>query len=225
MMDAKVENIFRQMKEKSEEYIKNNNFNLSERSNEEFIEDVFEEIFSSIKGYKGHCYGATKICFYFKGIDYVFKIPFNINEFGDYFNDDYCMLEEDNYNYSKGYDKISNIFVKTEFIGFLDEEESCPVYIQPLVPVTGYRAKWDYLTFNTSSQRRKAMKIRDELGDNDLPIDFLASCVRKYGENTAKQLYEFLMNFEINDITWYNCGCTDQGKPVIFDYSGYKEED
>lgn len=223
-MNTKVENIFKQMKKKYEEYIKYNSIDLSKRSNGDFIEDIFGEIFLSIKEYKGYSYGASKICFYFSGIDYIFKIPYNMNEDGDYFDDDYCMLEEDNYNYSKNYnDKISDIFVKTEFIGFLDEDEICPVYIQPFVPVRGYQAKWDYLTFNTSSQRRKAMKIREEMGDNDLPIEFLASCIRKYGEDTTKQLYEFLMDFEINDTTWYNCGCTNQGNPVIFDYSGYKE--
>ena len=184
--------------------------------------------------------GATKAVLQPKGKDFVLKIPFEgewqedwcYNEENDdydlieeYFcefqgsggvsNDwDYCQREVELYNLAAEAG-LGEIFVETFFVDYVNGH---PVYAQQRVDkVGGWNGKSDE---ERSSTRDKLSKAGQHA---PMDLDWVATFLEFYDEELLFRLFKFLDEEWIDDdLHNGNIGYLN-GRPVIFDYAGFRE--
>lgn len=168
------------------------------------IPEIIDSIYSNSLSFS-YNYGATKLCIFVDGFDYVLKIPFNssfdyISGHKFFYLANYFDVTLDEWNYcevERSYFQKSQKR-KLDF-AFLNNEVLCdvnnyPIYIQKKVS-----------TYATSS------------------VEWFEDFSKKYGAKKSHDLTNFLSNYNISDLHKYNLGYLENGDPVIFDYSGYME--
>ena len=178
--------------------------------------------------------GATKMVVGSDELDYVLKVPFMGNFYGQYettetgeeyceytFSEfchgDYCYDEVEIYKHAVDFG-VEKIFAKTE--AFADLECGIIVYKQPKV-----------LSSNDSSGSRRpspaAVKRAEELRyTSPFKAFWVAQVIDQYGEEFFDKVLEFINDIcpEVGqDMHQGNYGFTYDGKPIILDYAGYFE--
>ena len=178
------------------------------------------------------CYaaGVTKVVIIPKEGDYVLKIPFSVDEYGDFFENaggyesngewDYCEAELEKYKYAKE-EGVDEFFLETEY---LCQVQEFPIYIQRKA-VTFYSIQEDEDEEFTKDHEKWKSKTKDRCNENNFycfNVDWLADVLAYYGENKFDKFMQFLEDYDITDLHKDNVGyCGDQ--PVIMDWGGYFE--
>lgn len=146
--------------------------------------------------------GISKIVIYPQDSNYVIKVPIEGIDDDGYIVD-YCEREVELYKLAKewGFDCL---LAKTEFLGNIMGRR---VYVQERVELDSEREETDYS--NPSSRR---VGICDSLSQ---------AIIDAYGEGFYDNFVAFCSNNFINDLHEGNFAIVD-GKPIIFDYSGYE---
>lgn len=155
--------------------------------------------------------GATKLVLYFN--DIVLKIPLTgeglrrIN---------YCGQEALNYKQAK-LKKIDDFFCPCEFIGryYYKKGHSFPVYAMERVDVDVSRTE----TIVDNSYSILAASSDFDISEDETSVFAVFS--QWYSEDRVAYLIDFLREYEVNDVHDANIGYTNDGLPVIIDYSGY----
>lgn len=185
--------------------------------------------------------GASKVVFGWTNKDWVVKIPLQGYSRGEcdwedeeeaeekddfyYFEGacnsknewDYCQKEVENYKEacSAG---LEMFFPETKLIG-LTPTHGFPIYLQRKVDEVGVD-NGEEKGF-TSAQISKAVEL-----SNDGPIyrwQAIASAIQNYGEELTQRLFNFINDFDIDDLHPGNLGFMN-GRFVIFDFSGFSDE-
>ena len=184
-------------------------------------------------------YGASKLVLIPKDTSkkYVIKIPFNGIE-DDIFDEDsnywgygyvsfehskikkrpwdYCATEYYRYKIAKKY-SFESYFAKTDILGYIN---NYPIYIQPKCTVFS-KSNIDF----SDKEREHTKSICTENKKKIIPINlnWLTLFKYTYGENELISFLKFLSKWKWNDdLRGDNLGILN-GKPVIIDYSGYRE--
>lgn len=187
---------------------------------------------------KDLCYdvrnGISKACILLDDVPYVLKIPFNFYEeeydrdwydvesepFSKANNDnrfywDYCLSEVLNYRKAKK-EGVNEFFCKTRLLGFVNEH---PIYIQQ-------RAVPFFVIREIERQSERSKRMIDYCRRKDFgtfnPV-WQAEAFNYYGKKKFDKLMTFLDECGIYDLHTENVGYIDD-RPVIFDYSDFKED-
>jgi hypothetical protein len=175
--------------------------------------------------------GASKAVVVFKNYDYVLKIPFCCNCFGeevDYFECaevdydaaepwDYCAAEEEVYNLAYDY-HVEEFFAETSF--FNNTKGDYPVYIQKKVA--------PFYDSPKCSELSKDISCYWDTSDyfENLPRGWKECLIDKYGINKTFEFLYFINEIYphvTSDLHRGNVGFDSCGNPVILDYSSYDE--
>lgn len=144
---------------------------------------------------------------------------FDDDAFYDYVDWDYCNLETRLYQeaVTRG---LGAYFAEESLLGYIDDH---PVYCQtrctPLCALEIDYCSEDYEK-KTKASRATCKELNIECFNSYWISDFISA----YGTDELKRLYEFLREFNIDDLRDCNIGYLD-GAPILFDYSGYREWD
>lgn len=139
---------------------------------------------------------------------------------------DYCAVEENICNKAKK-KEIEECLAKTALLGYVD---NYPIYIQEkcfILDDAGYKDD-EGLSIASTHKRRKPevyeslKEIRARLNFWSTNSDWLLDFYFYWGEDTLKQLAEFIKEEEIQDLHDANIGYR-KGVPVLVDYSSYWE--
>lgn len=157
--------------------------------------------------------GATKLVLYFN--DIVLKIPLTgeglrrIN---------YCDQEAFNYKQAER-EKIDDFFCPCEFIGryYYKKGRSFPVYAMERVDVDVSRT--EAIIDNSYSEGILTTSSGSDISEDEASVFAVFS--QWYSKDKVAYLIDFLREYEINDVHDANIGYTNEGVPVIIDYSGY----
>lgn len=157
--------------------------------------------------------GATKLVLYFN--DIVLKIPLTgeglrrIN---------YCDQEAFNYKQAER-EKIDDFFCPCEFIGryYYKKGHSFPVYAMERVDVDVSRT--EAIIDNSYSEGILTTSSGSDISEDEASVFAVFS--QWYSKDRVAYLIDFLREYEINDVHDANIGYTNEGVPVIIDYSGY----
>jgi len=71
------------------------------------------------------------------------------------------------------------------------------------------------------ASRKSLDTVRSRFGYVDLPSNFAANVLQYYNRHTLKRLLRFIRKNRLNDFHTHNCGYFADGRPVLFDYSGF----
>jgi len=154
----------------------------------------------------------------------VIKIPFSgmyiYDEDDDeyYFREfeggDYCKKEAEVYQ-AAAQEGLAFFFAKTMLAGFT-EEDKYPIYISDRV-----------CPFNDDPSRRNSFSDESYKKAREYHSSFspswLACALEYYGEKDVERLVAFVKRERVGDFHLGNLGFTQDGAPIIFDYSGYME--
>lgn len=217
------------------------------RNQDESYSDSFFELEDSLSSINRNCsvaYGATKCVVIPSDSNVVIKIPINgyfeiDEESGDkYFysyteaNDSYLKSEskesyighEDDYCRNEYYK-----YVKAVSAGFgdffarlevLQNEEGIEFYIQEKI-IPKYNYEGDTRPSENSKNIIKSLGYEyNYMADED----WMAEIVDWYGEERALNFFKFLLDNNINDLHYGNLAYTEEGKPILFDLAGYRDE-
>lgn len=172
--------------------------------------------------------GASKCVIIPADKDYVIKIPFTGGYYeaddceGDIYEEfteaeedegwNYCLVESSRYDITKALN-VNQFFVPTIFIGYTNDKNKYPIYVQPKCDVYAYHSHETSI-----EEREKTLDLIDSR--QGLPLDWLTLARLVYGENSLMKLLNFLEDYEWSDLRDENIGFID-GKPIIFDYSDF----
>lgn len=169
--------------------------------------------------------GVSKACFFFENDDYVIKIPFE----GVDGADNYCELEEQNYELAKrnGYE---DFFAETKFLmnyKYSEADFEIPIYVSVRADVDPeIKDEIESVSWHDISDPQPVKGDDEdefwslyEMNGIQFPAvkDYF---VYKYGEKMLDGFWDFLYNFGINDLHMGNVGLIND-KPVFIDYSGF----
>lgn len=193
--------------------------------------------------------GVTKVAIFFPDTDFVIKIPLGgyeeeeeeYNEeckayypTGDsYFSpfcfaddeetgDDYCKVEVVRYQHALNYDdgEVAQLFARTSFLGYIHDY---PIYMQPICEAyedIDRPGGEDYERSHACMS--STIDTCHKNGYSCFNAIWLTQVMFHYGENVFNELCSFIQKEKIDDLHGGNIGYY-QGKPVIFDYSGYND--
>jgi hypothetical protein len=201
---------------------------------EESSTDDSYSIWENIRSYDedeifdGYDCGSTKMVLPLATEDFVVKIPFETISFEDDYDDEdsegyhlvimqhnYCQLEVEMYDLALE-EGVADIFAQTSYLG--ENNVGTSIYIQPKCH--------SFYSTPLESRHKHSQEERDSVNhfSYEMPSDWLCDVKNYYGETFLQKLSEFIANNQINDLSGHNVGyCGD--RPIIFDYSGYYEED
>lgn len=164
-------------------------------------------------------HGCTRWAFVFTKHQTVVKIP----KF-DETDDDYCLLELENYNKAKEY-RVEKCLLPIEFVGSVDcGDHDLPVYIQPMYTTshdsTPYdiRQKW---AEKVKTLHNKPIMAKVEHGCLYRPPHlWLERAVQIYGKRFMREFQKWTRDCKVNDLHSGNVGWLGK-QPIIIDYAGY----
>ena len=157
--------------------------------------------------------GATKMVFIPKEGDYVYKVSTKRCEYFE----DACAQEAENYQLAKE-NGLEQFFIPTYYWGsYLGYD----IYRQKKVTTNGDK-------INTKEYKTSGSYYMDEHEGKRLWNYFdessLGAVIDHYGVDIAEKLISFVIEYDINDLTSYNCTIDDDGEVKFFDYAGYGED-
>lgn len=157
--------------------------------------------------------GATKMVFIPKEGDYVYKVSTKRCEYFE----DACAQEAENYQLAKEYG-LEQFFIPTYYWGsYLGYD----IYRQEKIATNGDK-------INTKEYKTSGSYYMDEHEGKRLWHYFdessLGAIIDYYGVDIAEKLISFVTEYDINDLTSYNCTIDDDGEVKFFDYAGYGED-
>ncbi len=224
-----------------------NECNFEELSSENVNDKVIAAIEQELDQDVSFDTGATKVVIFFPNTDFVVKIPLGgyevpeeeyDEEYNEYFEtgdysfssfqfaddgetgDDYCKVEMIRYqnaiDYDDGVGKIAKLFAPTSFIGYVHEY---PIYAQPLCEVFSNRHNKNRVNQETMDSTIETCEEKKYYCFNATWLSEVIAC---YGEDTFNLLCQFIQEEGIDDLHDNNIGYLN-GKPILFDYSGYNE--
>lgn len=182
--------------------------------------------------------GVSKAAIICQSLDYVLKIPFNGSFYSEYndddassdelkfyhfefgggrYSDDYCYLEVKFYEEAKEYG-VEKMFAKSELFGEL--KCGIPVYRQEKVFVESSSQASRYRA--SAGSLEKARKYDFE----QCSSNWKALVIDYYGEEFLDKFYTFINDICPRcgeDLHSGNYGYTTDGRPVILDYSGWRD--
>lgn len=133
---------------------------------------------------------------------------------GDYYGNDYCGVEEQLYKEAEA-EGLAPLFAKTEFVHRINGYD---IYIQEKCEETYGDSGRTY-----SDEDKESGKTVEELEDDHYYSEFalcwLIDVYNTYGEEMLINLLHFEESW-LSDIHYGNYGYRN-GKPIIFDYSGF----
>ena len=194
------------------EYFNKNEIDLSLCSNYAFDSngDLWEGLTTA--NFFNFYFGATKGVIVPKAYNFVFK--FDLQSEG--LSEEYCEIEEDNYTKARKRN-LGFCFAKCSYF---DTYNGVDIYVQPKID---YEADWDSNTL-TEMQKSTCSKYIDSSDiASRMSEQWMIDFIEYYNEGTFNFLLRFLEDNGINDLHPGNLGYM-KGRPVIFDYSGYYEE-
>lgn len=173
---------------------------FSEREYTDELEAIEEELGVSV------AFGLSKLVLIpYKASRFVIKIPF-------YREDEaaYCEMELSNYieARNRGVDMFFAALHK-------DRVKKTTYYLQARVGDT-YSVPYSKETKGYYYERPYG-KVDDGVIGEEVSLEF----IEYYGEDGFEELYNFLLDMDINDVHSFNYGKRFDGAPVIFDYSGF----
>lgn len=133
---------------------------------------------------------------------------------------DYCAKEARVYQMAKEAG-FGDFFLETKLYG--GHRNCCyPFYIQEKAEEF-YSGKKSHLSSEKSEQYAKSHFTYNcnFNGVCRLPVEWTGRAIDLYGEDKVKDFLIFLKEAKISDLHTGNIGYTKDGKPVIFDYSGF----
>lgn len=154
--------------------------------------------------------GATKGCFFYEDLPYVFK--FNLY---DSIRNDYCQMEYDNYlSITQQYPSLADMFTKCGYLGTFEGHE---IYYSEKVTTDTSKVTTkgrDYIKYNGAPDSvNRCMDLSE--------IDAYCAVVDNYGLERTEDFYDLCDYYEINDLAPHNFGFREDGSICLFDYSGY----
>lgn len=173
-------------------------------------------------------FGATKLVLISKDSDIkkVIKLPFFRQENGDKLNgaqnslgliSDYCQTEVD--IFQKAADVgLDEIFLETKKIGAYNKELN--IYIQDKVDQIGIPNNYMNGLSCSKEESSYLSYYSSNYGNVDLDTSFVSILYDYYGKDFCDDIFSFILEENICDLHDENYGLKD-GRPVIFDYSGY----
>lgn len=213
----------------------------------DYESSYLEGLVNSISGC--HLYiGATKMVIVNDNCDFVIKIPFYGQQIYDHDSDeyvyedflhanngynswDYCLTETNIYN------KAVREGVKEFFPETYEYQEGYnifpPVYIQKKMVLwedSGYEYESEQEKYDALVMIEKTFHpIFDFYGESHdcmPPYIFIYKCLNYYGEDETLNLLYFIKHHNdiINDLHYNNIGVKNDGSPIIFDFSGFREK-
>ena len=185
--------------------------------------------------------GATKIVLYYDDIqNWVVKLPF----FGDFdpsaeeedmdcyryfsganryipidYDDNYCEVEA--YLTKRAEEEgVVDMFAKTYFLGWIN---TIPVYVSERVEKTVYNADNNYKRIKSAAETQSLYDFYNTELDTAGLYDesTFRYFVDQYGVKKAEKLINFIMKYNIDDLSDSNIGFDKNGKIKIIDYSGF----
>jgi hypothetical protein len=179
-----------------------------------------------------HIYkGATKLVIDDVERDYVIKIPLegeaSTDDDGIYYQSfnyeyDYCDIEKNIYEdlpYC-----VKPLFAETQFLCTLDN--SISIYIQEKVTESFYDSEQgnrEFIYGDLPENEKATMRSFNEKRYTwTLEPQFIYDILLRYGEMTVEELMYVIDYFSITDLHSRNYGYQKDGKPKIYDYSGYE---
>lgn len=188
--------------------------------------------------------GLTKMVISFRDIPYVVKIPFlhvkrydsELNVVAEYEYEeaekkmrvgslgranDYCKLESDLFIQAAGYG-LDGLFAETWLAFTIDDKY--PIYISEKIANNSFEQD-----INESTYSKKIRKSEENISSKhkvryDPSKKIRLKICADYGEKILDNFLQFIDIFDIDDLHDNNVGLRDNGKLVIFDYSGYNEK-
>ena len=186
--------------------------------------------------------GATKIVLYYNDIEnWVVKLPY----YGDFdptaeeegmdcyryfcganehvpteYDDNYCEVEA-YLSKQAEIEGVADMFAKTYYLGMLN---NIPVYVSEKAETTVYDTNEDYRRINSAAETQSLY----DFYDNELDMAGLYDkstfryFVDQYGVQKAEKLINFIMKYNIDDLSDTNIGFDKYGKIKIIDYSGFR---
>ena len=212
----------------------------------DYESSYLEELVNCIPGCSLYI-GATKMVIVIDNCDFVIKIPFygqqtydsNSDEYvyedflhanNGYNNWDYCLTETNIYNMAIK-EGVEEFFPET-----YEYQEGYsifpPVYIQKKMMLwedSGYEYESEQEKYDAIVTIEKTFhSIFSFCGntyDHIPPYIFIYICLSYYGEDETLKLLYFIKrhNDIINDLHGNNIGVRNDGSPIIFDFSGFRE--
>lgn len=162
--------------------------------------------------------GETKVVIIFDDEDWVIKIPFDLTKTGTRY-DDFCRIEAKNYQRAIE-ESVERFFAPMYFLGNYEFEDgccdfSCPIYIMEKVDVNE--------DVNSTYAKSNYKGDEDDYDDYDFSgEDGATICLESsWTVDETINLWDFLCEYDINDVHTGNIGLNFEGKYVICDYSGY----
>lgn len=202
-------------------FINFNKCNFDELSECTLESNVIENI--NLKTSMYYEFGASKAVFISLAHDYVIKIPFCGDEDYDteefysftcargYTEWDYCDAESYIYNHLVP-EHLKILFAETRFVTKINDY---PIYIQPkCIP-------FDFDKFQSYESIQKTHEICSEQKLKCFNENWLADVYETYGAEILTDLLLFIEEYNIQDLHNGNIGYTEEGYPIIFDYSGF----
>ena len=178
--------------------------------------------------------GVSKIALVAEELSHVLKVPFTgsfaevwnyeTEEYDEVWEDfyggadgDYCLAEVEIYECAKDHG-VECMFAKSELFGTLDC--GIPVYIQERVIPYGCAASRSF-----TPTEKSLTKAKEHYRCEPCMADWKAVAIDLYGEEFLDKFFDFINNIcpECSeDLHSGNYGFTVDGRPVILDYSGWR---
>lgn len=188
--------------------------------------------------------GATKMVIVNDNCDFVIKIPFYGKQTYDYDSDEYVyedFLHADNgyngWDYCLTETNIYNMAVKAGVEEFFPETYEYqegygifpPVYIQKKMILwedSEYKFKTEEEKYEALTTYESIFGFCGNTSNRMPPYIFIYICLNYYGEDKTRNLLYFIKchNDIINDLHYNNIGVRNDGSPIIFDFSGFREK-
>lgn len=180
----------------------------------EYRYDNVEPLFH-MHGLAIFCYGATKGAFIpHDDCNFVFKFDFaGLDE-------EYCHREADIYQ-SAEIEGLDRYFAKTQFY---DVVGHAPIFMQEYVGESCWDVGTALIKDEDIKKAKTAISKTSYDAVDELPYHWILNFIKLYGEKEFLRLCLFLEEEGINDLHEKNVGYID-GRPVLFDYSGYYEDE
>lgn len=152
--------------------------------------------------------GLTKGVLIFDELDWVVKIPFDVNP--PHSNINYCERERFIYEQAKKRG-VAEIFAESYFL-----MDFCgrPIYIMKKVDANEEKVSTDLYDKGISEGYEEDFQSMD----SEEQVEGLFYYY--YGEDFLQEYFAFCEEYEINDVHTSNIGYDENDKPVVIDYSG-----
>lgn len=169
--------------------------------------------------------GVSKFVFLFPDTDFVIKLPFNGEHYGDEFCEfcngwdcswDYCKTEEELYKLAEAAG-VEECFAKTVAIGEID---NFTIYSQERAVI------WGDIHDDEDYDEEKIKSTKEKCYSHNRRYYcfheyWLSDCLDYYGDVIFEKFMNFIEDNGIDDLHSNNLGYIN-GRPVVVDYAGFE---